>query len=317
MIIIDEIHNMRNMKSRYDSIYECVLACDKLILLTATPFFNTLRDFIPIINLLYRNDRILDIYRKYIIVDNYTRSLNNIAYMLRGKVSYINDKTSAYYPKVNLYKIELTMTRDFYNKYVKIIKIDKQFGKYPERFYNGYRQAVNILGESYTNQKLEKIGEIIGNNLQTLIFTNWVENGVNILSNFLEKMNITYGVITGKINPNKRMDIVEEYNNGIFQVLIITKAGSEGLDLKGTRNIIVLDPVWNPATLEQIIGRGSRYKSHFHLPISQRIVNVYLLILNSPRFAYVPSGDQLLYSILQEKEYIKNVIARVLAEISI
>jgi SNF2 family DNA or RNA helicase len=343
MIIIDEAHNIRNMKIRYDHVYNCVKSSHKLLLLTATPFVNSLLDFKPIINLLYKDDNITRRKSKYIydtrpsysingdlVIMNgmfenylepsgdYKKVLSNISQLLEGKVSYVNHRDSIYFPRVFIHKIEMYMSKNFYEKYTRAIEVDNQFGKSPEKFYTGYRQAVNAIGDAeYMNQKLEKIIGITKNGERTLIFTNWIENGIDILANFLEKNNIKYCLITGSVKASTRMDIVKEYNDDIFQVLIITKAGSEGLDLKGTRNIIVMDPVWNYSVLEQIIGRGSRYKSHYHLSLEDQNLNVYLLILNTPKFSRVPSGDQLLYDILERKQMTNNDVENMLKKITI
>ncbi len=336
MIIIDEAHNIRNMKIRYDYVYNCVKSSHKLLLLTATPFVNSLLDFKPILNLLYRDDNILRRKSKYIsdvrpsysingVFENYLepsgdykKVLSNISQLLEGKVSYVNDRDSIYFPRVFMHKIEMYMSKNFYEKYTRAIEIDKQFGKSPEKFYTGYRQAVNAVGDvEYMNQKLENIIDITKKGEKTLIFTNWIENGVGVLVNFLEKYNIKYDLITGSVKASLRMDIVEAYNNDLFQVLIITKAGSEGLDLKGTRHIIVMDPVWNYSVLEQIIGRGSRYKSHYHLSPEEQNLNVYLLVLNSPKFSRIPSGDQLLYDILERKQMTNNDVENMLKKITI
>ncbi len=342
MVIVDEVHNIRNMKARYDSIYNCVKFSHKLLLLTATPFVNSLLDFKPIINLLHKDNNITRIKSKYVsdvkpsysinnlvIVNgmfenylepsgDYKKVLNNISHLLEGKVSYVNDKDSVYFPKVFIHKIEMYMSKIFYEKYIKALTVDKQFGKSPEKFYTGYRQAVNAVGDTeYLNQKLEKVIDLVKKGEKTLIFTNWIENGIRILENFLEKNDVTYDSITGSVKPGLRMDIVEAYNKGLFQVLIISKAGSEGLDLKGTRDIIVMDPVWNFSVLEQIIGRGSRYKSHYHLNPEDQFLNVYLLVLNSPKFSRIPSGDQLLYDILERKQLMNIDVNNMLRKITI
>jgi SNF2 family DNA or RNA helicase len=62
-------------------------------------------------------------------------------------------------------------------------------------------------------------------------------------------------------------------------VLVITKAGGEGLDLVGVNSVVILDPTWNPAGIDQIVGRAIRYKSHAHLPISERKVDIYYVLL--------------------------------------
>jgi hypothetical protein len=66
---------------------------------------------------------------------------------------------------------------------------------------------------------------------------------------------------------------------GPAQVLLITDAGSESIDLAGTRHIVFLDPTWTPALENQIIGRGQRFASHAHLEESKRTVNVWKLAL--------------------------------------
>jgi hypothetical protein len=51
------------------------------------------------------------------------------------------------------------------------------------------------------------------------------------------------------------------------------------LDLKETRTLIILEPYWNQARLDQVKGRAIRYKSHANLPKEQRNVDVYTLVL--------------------------------------
>ena len=123
-------------------------------------------------------------------------------------------------------------------------------------------------------------------------------------------------VISGSVASGTRMKIVEKFNNQDVQVLIITLAGSEGLDLKGTRNIIILDPVWNPAIMEQITGRGIRYKSHVHLPADERHVDIYHVLLKSLSFD-VPSGDEILYGFIEQKAEIWKDVIKVLQDASI
>ena len=103
-----------------------------------------------------------------------------------------------------------------------------------------------------------------------------------------------------------------DFNANKFQVLIITRAGGEGIDLKGVRNMIILDPVWHDAGLQQVIGRVVRYKSHVHLPPNQRNVTIWKLVLVPPsnkkpaitsklKNYTNPTGDLLLYKIIKRK----------------
>jgi hypothetical protein len=67
---------------------------------------------------------------------------------------------------------------------------------------------------------------------------------------------------------------------GPAQVLLITDAGSESIDLAGTRHIVFLDATWTPALEDQIVGRGQRFGSHAHLPADQRRLDVWKLFLS-------------------------------------
>ena len=86
--------------------------------------------------------------------------------------------------------------------------------------------------------------------------------------------------IDGDIDIKKRKPIADTFN---FQqknvVLIIMKAGTEGVDLKGCRNIFFFDYPWTFSDYEQILGRGVRFKSHLHLPESERNVLIHNMFL--------------------------------------
>ena len=56
----------------------------------------------------------------------------------------------------------------------------------------------------------------------------------------------------------------------------------EGISFKNVQSVHVCNPWWNEARLEQIIGRGVRYKSHATLPLSKRNVVIYKLYLIKP-----------------------------------
>ena len=69
--------------------------------------------------------------------------------------------------------------------------------------------------------------------------------------------------------------------------------------------------------MEQIIGRAVRYKSHDKLPVSERRVDVYNLILKTPPDADVPSGDEILYAFIYDKQKTLNEVSKVLKAASI
>jgi hypothetical protein len=65
----------------------------------------------------------------------------------------------------------------------------------------------------------------------------------------------------------------------IIKVLMITSAGSEGINLRNTRYVHIMEPYWHPVRLEQVIGRARRICSHQGLPLELRTVQVFIYIM--------------------------------------
>ncbi len=107
-----------------------------------------------------------------------------------------------------------------------------------------------------------------------LIYSNYLEGGLMPLSRRLQAAGIPHNVFHGGISKPERAQMVRDYNSGKTPTMLVSSSGSEGLDLKGTRSVQIMEPHWNDSKIEQVIGRGIRYKSHAHLPKDQRNVTV-------------------------------------------
>ena len=351
LFIIDEVHTLKNFKGqKFSAAMECAMYADKVMLLTATPYVNSVCDFISIINLLNRKyviapkiarlitDEDPPIYQakpkgelplcskgiSNLSVDNVKKQLDIVATYLEGKVSYAEKPVGGEYPEFEIYTAIIPMSKRFETLFMKTISNTDVFND-PQKFYNGYRRAVNDIGaENAYNDKLAYIRDNILKDGVTgnVIYSNWLEFGVEVISKFLENLGISYAIISGETPIKSRKVFVDMYNRGEINTLVISSAGGTGLDLKGTQNIIVLDPVWTAAQLDQIIGRGVRYMSHAHLPTEKRKVHIYLLTLVEPAFIagkkkVSQSGDYLLYEIIEKKRKFGKLADEMLKRISI
>jgi hypothetical protein len=65
----------------------------------------------------------------------------------------------------------------------------------------------------------------------------------------------------------------------IIKVLMITASGSEGINLRNTRYVHIMEPYWHPARLEQVIGRARRICSHKDLPEKLQTVEVFIYLM--------------------------------------
>ncbi len=127
-----------------------------------------------------------------------------------------------------------------------------------------------------------------------------------------------YSVITGDptISPDNLFELKaltsEDNTHGEnVKVVIISVAGSEGLDFKNIRQVHILEPWYNMNLLEQIIGRAIRNCSHKRLPFSRRNVELYLYgtQLTNPEIEAI---DLYLYRLSEFKAVKIGAVSRVL-----
>jgi len=358
LLIVDEAHNIRSTASdrigrelteeecetrdpnckKSSAVLTAAYQAKKRLLLTATPFYNSMNDFRNLINAVYGRP-ILGTYQEY--KDGMVRGMENyieisternhtgqntedaleiVKHYLKNKVSYITIKGTDYAEKREHY-VDVPLTPEYYKKYIQFIKktpgVQIEGLKATGRFLLTARQAVNKAGPGYYSQKVEASIKYIKNKkgkvYKSIIYTNFIGFGVSPIEDVLDQEGIKYKTISGKITAKNKQKIVNEFNSDKFNVLIITKAGGEGLDLKGVRKVIVLDPVWSDASITQIIGRAIRYRAHAHLKKSKRYVDIYYMSAVPPPGAKgIPTGDQRLYEIIKRKGEINKKVIKIL-----
>jgi len=68
------------------------------------------------------------------------------------------------------------------------------------------------------------------------------------------------------------------YLGEIIKVLMITSSGAEGINLRNTRFVHIMEPYWNMVRVDQVVGRARRICSHEDLPEDLRTVKVFIYI---------------------------------------
>jgi hypothetical protein len=94
-------------------------------------------------------------------------------------------------------------------------------------------------------------------------------------NNDMDVKNVTNGDNMEKIMDPKE-DEDKDTSGREIKVVLLSQAGSEGIDFKSIRQIHILDPWYNVSRLEQIIGRGVRNFSHKDLEFKYRNVQIFL-----------------------------------------
>lgn len=158
----------------------------------------------------------------------------------------------------------------------------KQESQQLNAFLTAVRQASNTTlpfvqpGTEAHDPKIQRAFDSLKKHLdenprhKAVVYSNYLDAGINPYKSRLDAAKIPYGEFTGAMSKKKRDALVQDYNQGKIRALLLSSAGGEGLDLKGTRLMQILEPHWNEEKLKQVEGRGARYLSHADLPEDER-----------------------------------------------
>ena len=313
-LIIDEAHKLRThfkmanktlmVPKTVDTVMKCARKAKKVLLLTATPVVNEPYDIINLTTILNGDLRPIlkkefnKIYKNGVILDQ--KKFNDI---MGNKISIYVRPHDENYPTHKTHVVDINMDDKYYKEYKRVEDImltEDQlhvFGPNDlEPFYNGIRRAVGADVEEY-NPKLDWIKIFLerqrsmidstGKYRKTVIFAPFISLGIKqleeLVKDFSEEDRPKFGEITGKDSKKERQHVIDEYNKGNIHVLLISVgAGGLGINLFGTRDVIITTPGWNEVEFEQSVGRVIRYKSHTHLPQDERHVDVWKLMMVKP-----------------------------------
>lgn len=196
-------------------------------------------------------------------------------------------------------------------------------------FLSGARMISNTTkgfvkdDKDVSSPKIEKAFEFLKSKIDEdpsykgLIYSNYLNSGVDPYKALLQKANIPFGEFTGEIKDSVRNQLVKDYNENKLKALIVSSAGGEGLDLKGTRLVQLLEPHFNNEKIKQVIGRAARYKSHESLDPEKRkvLIQNYLSTVTPGMLDKITgkitgskniSTDEYLQNLADEKEKLNN-----------
>ena len=254
------------------------------------------------------------------------------------------------YPNINSYEDDIDM-KSLYG--MTGLKRTMHFNKDTLKNFSYERKIVDKFGRLFSSdggidsplkKYSAKIYSIMENVKKSkgivLIYSNYVAGGCIPLALALEelgfqryggagkslfeerpKQNIgNYVMITGdkRLSPSPKRDLeactdVTNINGEKVKVIIISRAGSEGLDFKNIRQVHILEPWFNLNRTDQIVGRGVRNKSHCALPFNERTVQVFLYgsQLMNPEIEPI---DLYVYRLAEYKSIQIGKVSRVLKE---
>ncbi|MBI5407641.1 MAG: SWF/SNF helicase family protein, partial [Nitrospirae bacterium] len=104
--------------------------------------------------------------------------------------------------------------------------------------------------------------EIFENREKVVIFSQW-ERMTRLVANELDALKVGYQYLHGGVPSARRKDLLTNFREDKdCLVFLSTDAGGVGLNLQSASILVNLDIPWNPAVLEQRIGRIHRLGQH-------------------------------------------------------
>jgi superfamily II DNA or RNA helicase len=128
----------------------------------------------------------------------------------------------------------------------------------------GYSSKLAELSQLLDQLKAEEDRKVV-------LFSEWTTM-LNLIEPILKNQNLNYVRLDGSVPQKKRQGLMHQFQNDPdCKLFITTNAGSTGLNLQAANTVINVDLPWNPAILEQRIGRAHRMGQ-------KRPVQVFLLV---------------------------------------
>lgn len=173
-----------------------------------------------------------------------------------------------------------------------------------------------------------------------LVYSQYIDGGCVPIALALEEMGLTrsigesllaeppkpsakqlsYAMITGDplLSPGNAAEVrkitdVANADGSLVKVVIISEAGSEGIDLTNIRQVHIMDPWYNLNRLEQIVGRAVRWCSHRALPFSKRNVEIRYYGTTLPDHS-IEAADTYVYRLAERKGVKIGAVSRALKE---
>jgi len=130
-----------------------------------------------------------------------------------------------------------------------------------------FTRAVHLAKEAQSkgieHSKIPKLKEILESVPgKALIFTSY-RDSVDLIYNKLTEMGISAGILIGKagesgLKQKEQIETVQKFRDGVFQVLVATRVGEEGLDIAEVNQVIFYDNVPSSIRFVQRRGRTGR-----------------------------------------------------------
>lgn len=267
-LILDEAHQYQNPQSkRTGAIQELAFQAQGVLPMTATPIRNYPSNLFPLLRLVGHPLGLSWKLYKETYCDNKHNGSSNLMELSRriqNKLIIAEKEDLTDLPPFT--RITKKVRFDTVGKLVFQSTFDKMKKEYIERVKSGevsergwYIVMINNLRVATAKAKaIYAVGlakKAVDNGHQVAVFTNF-KASANYIDRFCEEDNSV--LLTGEVTKRNRQKMVDQFQSEESKIFVMTRAGTDGLNLqKGTISIMV-DRTWSPFDAIQFEGRTHR-----------------------------------------------------------
>ncbi len=301
MLIMDEAHVVKNPQGKlHEAVYKTQALCDRVVAMTATPVKNRLMEFFALFRVVcpFLFPKVTHFHRDFCIVkmqkigkgrqvpivvghskDQIERFVAAIEpyYLSRRKYDVAKELPELVtrevtcvlsQEQVDLYEMaeaeaeaaEAEADPDETNTFaMKCMTLIQQASNAPQLVSN--EEGVPYEGES---SKLEAIVELLQGapDSKFVVFSRFKQM-IDLVDRRLKKEGIEFVRVTGDEKAKERLENVKSYQSSSsgVNVVLMTTAGTESLNLQATDCIVCIDSPWSWGDYVQLTGRGIRIGS--------------------------------------------------------
>ena len=216
-----------------------------------------------------------------------------------------------------------------HKKNIKIADIIKEFLSKPNQdileFIMKYKNKSELIRGMYNSSPkiLYMCFNILKNTGNALVYTNYVNmEGLQVIKIYFKYFGISkYGEYHGGIadrdvreKTRSLFNDSKNKNGDFLNVILISPAMTEGVNLANVRQVHILEPHWNNIRIKQVIGRAIRQCSHRDLPLKDRNVIVYKYFMTHKDKS---TTDQVINEIATNKYNLLNTFLEAMKESAI
>lgn len=327
------LHGTNLLPEDYDEFYNLYINTDKLIMKNREKFKNRIFGLVSYMGDWWKSGGIVDdkqIIKRHLFPDQYPTIVEYVPMSTQQFASYANArdlesqvkqkrvtvKTNLQKPKSDPGSTYRVSSRQISNFLLPDTVKVKNINKY------GFTKHINKLTEEHlTNLDIysPKMKKILDNSSKhtglCVVYSSFVTGeGLRVFSKVLMANNWreydpwlpkkdsekVFTFISGEVSAEDRTKILKVFNSKgnrdgeKIDMMLLSGAGAEGLDLKNVRSIHIMEPYWNYGRIEQIIARAVRYRSHDHFENPKdKTVQPYIYLSDYPKtFVFKPTGKK-------------------------